>query len=187
MSSCVTIILVSPKWTSPVGKVDCDHEGRLACIAVKHHFGSFNVYNVYAPNRPSDRRDFFSTLSSFVPGSAPCILSGDFNYVHDSRLDGMSTCNSSGCGVGMTELNIFMMNRDMFDVWRVQKPGLPVFTWHRPDGTDASKFDRMYSPPALSPSECDVVACPISRTFATGGVWQAVGPTCLGAGKSGKG
>ncbi|KAJ8018664.1 hypothetical protein HOLleu_43230 [Holothuria leucospilota] len=64
--------------------------------------------------------------------------------------------------VGIAELDMFTKNHDMVDVWRVQHPGLAVFTWHRPDGTDASRLDRVYSPPALSPSVCEVVACPIS-------------------------
>ena len=161
-SSCGTVILVSPRWTSLVGKVDSDHEGRLVCITIKHPSGSFLLCNVYAPNRPSDRRDFFITLPSFVPGSAPCILAGDFNCVPDTRFDRMSSCTSSGCGVGMTELDMFMKNHDMVDVWRVQHPGSSVFTWHRPDGTDASRLDRVYSPLAMSPSNCDVVACPLS-------------------------
>ncbi|KAJ8043762.1 hypothetical protein HOLleu_11010 [Holothuria leucospilota] len=92
------------------------------------------------------------TLPSFVPGSAPCILAGDFNCVPDTQLDRMSTCTSSGCGVGTSELDMFVKNHDMVDVWRAQHPGLSVFTWHRPDGTDASRLDRVYSPPALSPT-----------------------------------
>ena len=160
-SSCGTI-LVSPRWTSLVGKVDSDHEGRLVCVTIKHPSGSFLLCNVYAPNRPSDRRDFFITLPSFVPGSAPCILAGDFNCGPNTRFDRMPSCTSSGCGVGMTELDMFMKNHDMVDVWRVQHPGSSVFTWHRPDGTDASRLDRVYSPLAMSPSNCDVVACPIS-------------------------
>ena len=107
-SSCGTVILVSPRWTSLVGKVDSDHEGRLVCVTIKHPSGSFLLCNVYAPNRPSDRRDFFITLPSFVPGSAPCILAGDFNCVPDTRFDRMSSCTSSGCGVGMTELDMFI-------------------------------------------------------------------------------
>ncbi|KAJ8048992.1 hypothetical protein HOLleu_01526 [Holothuria leucospilota] len=161
-TSCGSVILVSPRWTPLVGKVDSDHEGRLVCITVRHPCGKFFQCNVYAPNRPSDRRDFFMTLPSFVPGSAPCILAGDFNCVPDTQLDRMSTRTSSGCGVGMSELDMFIKNHDMVDVWRAQHPGLSVFTWHRPDGTDASRLDRVYSPPALSPKDCEVVTCPIS-------------------------
>ncbi|KAJ8046171.1 hypothetical protein HOLleu_04765 [Holothuria leucospilota] len=102
------------------------------------------------------------TLPSFVPGSALCILAGDFNCVPDTQIDRMSTCTSSGCGVGMSELDMFIKNHDMVDVWRAQHPGLAVFTWHRPDGTDASRLDRVYSPPALSPRDCEIVTCPIS-------------------------
>ncbi|KAJ8039088.1 hypothetical protein HOLleu_16702 [Holothuria leucospilota] len=161
-SSCGSVILVSPRWTSLVGKVDHDHEGRVICITIKHPCGNFMLCNVYAPNQPTDRRDFFTTLPSFVPGCAPCILAGDFKCVPDTQFDRMSTCTSWSCGVGMAELDMFTKNHDMVDVWRVQHPGLAVFTWHRPDGTDASRLDRVYSPPALSPSDCEVVACPIS-------------------------
>ncbi|KAJ8048684.1 hypothetical protein HOLleu_01092 [Holothuria leucospilota] len=57
VSSCGSVILVSPRWTSLVGKVDHDHEGRVICITIKHPCGSFILYNVYAPNQPTDRRD----------------------------------------------------------------------------------------------------------------------------------
>ncbi|KAJ8024899.1 hypothetical protein HOLleu_34948 [Holothuria leucospilota] len=53
---------------------------------------------------------------------------------------------SSGCGVGMAELDMFTKNHDMVDVWRVQHPGLPVFTWHLPDGTGASRLMQSLSP-----------------------------------------
>ncbi|KAJ8018697.1 hypothetical protein HOLleu_43174 [Holothuria leucospilota] len=122
-TSCGSVILVSPRWTPLVGKVDSDHEGRLVCITVRHPCGKFFLCNVYAPNRPSGRRDFFMTLPSFVPGSAPCILAGDFNCVPDTQLDRMSRCTSSGC-VGMSALDMFIKNHDMVDVWRAQHPGL---------------------------------------------------------------
>ena len=57
-TSCGSVILVSPRWTPLVGKVDSDHEGRLVCITIKHPSGNLFLCNVYAPNRPSDRRDF---------------------------------------------------------------------------------------------------------------------------------
>ncbi|KAJ8019724.1 hypothetical protein HOLleu_41419 [Holothuria leucospilota] len=49
----------------------------------------------------------------------------------------------------MSELDMFTKNHDMVDVWRAQHPGFSVFTWHRPDGTDASRLDRVYSPSYL--------------------------------------
>ena len=81
------------------------------------------------------------TLPSFVPGSAPCILAGDFNV---SPTHSLTECphTFSGCGVGMSELDMFIKNHDMVDVWRAQHLGLSVFTWHRPDGTDAPRLDR---------------------------------------------
>ena len=53
--SCGSLIFVSPRWTPLVGKVDHRHEGRLACITMKHPSGSFFPCNVYAPNQPTNK------------------------------------------------------------------------------------------------------------------------------------
>ena len=124
--------------------------GRLVCIILK---GRFLLCNKLASHWPSDRRDFFITLPSFDLGSAPCILAGDFNCVLNKQLDRISTSGSSGFGVGVAELDMFIKNHDMADVLREQHPGLSVFTLHFHEGMDASRLDRMYSPPTLSPSK----------------------------------
>ncbi|KAJ8050644.1 hypothetical protein HOLleu_03928 [Holothuria leucospilota] len=108
VSSCGSVILVSSRWTSLVGKVDHDHEGRVICITIKHPCGSFILCNVYAPNQPTDRRNFFTTLPSFVPGCAPCILAEDFNCVPDTQFDRMSTHTSSSCGVFDESRRVFV-------------------------------------------------------------------------------
>ncbi|PIK62377.1 hypothetical protein BSL78_00696 [Apostichopus japonicus] len=69
-SSCGTVILLSPRQAGCATRVETDHEGRLVCILFKYPQGNISLCNVYAPNRPSARREFFNTLPSFVPGSA---------------------------------------------------------------------------------------------------------------------
>ncbi|PIK43803.1 pol-like protein [Apostichopus japonicus] len=61
-SSCGTVILLSPRQAGCATRVETDHEGRLVCILFKYPQGNISICNVYAPNRPSARRDFFNTL-----------------------------------------------------------------------------------------------------------------------------
>ena len=160
--SCGTVILVSPKLVDCVGKVEKDHEGRVVCIHLKFPCGELVVCNVYAPNRPTCRKDFFTVLSSFVPGRANCILGGDFNCVPHSALDRRSRKSSSCCTVGMVELDLFVNHRDLVDMWRFQNPQLVACTWHKPDGSVSSRLDRFYAPRKFPRSRCLIVPCPLS-------------------------
>ena len=51
---------------------------------------------------------------------------------------------------------------DLSDTWRDLNPSACVFTWHKPDGSDASRLDRIYSPADYVVRHCDVTQCPLS-------------------------
>ncbi|PIK43226.1 hypothetical protein BSL78_19917 [Apostichopus japonicus] len=148
-SSCGTVILLSARQAGCATRVETDHEGRLVCILFKYPQGNIAICNVYAPNRPSARRDFFNTLPSFVPGSAPCVMVGDFNCVPDSGLDRLGTSVSASPDAGITELDRFTSAHLLADVWRHMHPCSTVYTWVRPNGEDASRIDRVYAPTYL--------------------------------------
>ncbi|PIK34101.1 pol-like protein [Apostichopus japonicus] len=59
-SSCGTVILLSARQAGCATRVETDHEGRLVCILFKYPQGNIAICNVYAPNRPSARRDFLT-------------------------------------------------------------------------------------------------------------------------------
>ena len=170
--SCGTIILTSPRLLKDIGKVDYDHEGRVVCIHYKLPEGSVILCNIYAPNLPSTIKDFFSVLPSFVPGNSPCILGGDFNCVPDISID----------SVGIAELDLFSRQRDMLDVWRVLHQRGSSFTWHKPDGTDASRLDRFYAPITFTCLRCDIVPCPLSDHDAVKAYFQLPGDLAIGKG-----
>ncbi|PIK38280.1 hypothetical protein BSL78_24883 [Apostichopus japonicus] len=161
-ASCGTVILVSPKLCHCVGKVEKDHEGRVVCIHLRLTRGELVVCNVYAPNRPACRKNFFTVLPSFVPGKANCILGGDFNCVPHSALDRRSRKESPNCTTGMIELGLFVKHRDLVDVWRSQNPQVVTCTWHKPDGTVSSRLDRFYAPRKFPRSRCSIISCPLS-------------------------
>ncbi|PIK36382.1 hypothetical protein BSL78_26786 [Apostichopus japonicus] len=161
-SSCGTVILLSARQAGCATRVETDHEGRLVCILFKYPQGNIAICNVYAPNRPSARRDFFNTLPSFVPGSAPCVMVGDFNCVPDSGLDRLGTSVSASPDAGITELDRFTSAHLLADVWRHMHPCSTVYTWVRPNGEDASRIDRVYAPVSFTFSGCETLSCPLS-------------------------
>ncbi|PIK38274.1 hypothetical protein BSL78_24894 [Apostichopus japonicus] len=161
-SSCGTVILLSPRQAGCATRVETDHEGRLVCILFKYPQGNISLCNVYAPNRPSARRDFFNTLPSFVPGSAPCVMVGDFNCVPDSGLDRLGASVSASPDAGITELDRFTSAHLLADVWRRIHPCSTVYTWVRPNGEDASRIDRVYAPVSFKFSGCETLSCPLS-------------------------
>ncbi|PIK40127.1 pol-like protein [Apostichopus japonicus] len=93
--------------------------------------------------------NFFNTLPSFVPGSAPCVMVGDFNCVPDSGLDRLGASVSASPDDGITELDRLTSAHLLADVWRHMHPCGTVYTWVRPNGEDASRIDRVYAPADL--------------------------------------
>ena len=152
------------------------------CIHYKLPEGSVILCNIYAPNLPSTRKDFFSVLPSFVPGNSPCILGGDFNCVPDISIDRLSRFASHNCSVGIAELDLFNRQRDMLDVWRVLHQRGSSFTWHKPDGTDASRLDRFYAPITFTCLRCDIIPCPLSDHDAVKAYFQLPGDLAIGKG-----
>ncbi|KAJ8048967.1 hypothetical protein HOLleu_01495 [Holothuria leucospilota] len=133
--SCGSVIFVSPRWTPLVGKVDSDHESRLVCITIRHPSGKPFLCNVYAPNWSSDRRDFFMTLSSFVPGRA-AVSPSDCEDVtcpisdHDAVTVSFQPPESWPTGRGFWNVNTDILSeadyseqfKAKYEGWRTLKP-----------------------------------------------------------------
>ena len=47
----------------------------------------FNLVNIYAPRTDLERRDFFSTILTYLSFTTDIILGGDFNCISDIKLD----------------------------------------------------------------------------------------------------
>ena len=161
-SKCGTIILTAPHLTHQVGKVNPDHEGRLLSIIYKHSLGNICLCNVYAPNNPSDRKDFFNVLPTFIPGNMPCLLAGDFNCVPDPGLDRRNPGSHRNSRAGIFELGHTLELHSLSDIWRTLNPSTYAFTWHKPDGSDASRLDRIYGPSDYEVRHCSITQCPLS-------------------------
>lgn len=79
-------VLFSPNFVGNVRRFLFDTDGRILSILIS--FGSvlFNLVNVYAPNKGSERKTFFEQLHTFFISQGDYIIGGDFNCV-DSVLE----------------------------------------------------------------------------------------------------
>ena len=177
--SCGTVILVSPRLKYKDLKTTCDLDGRLFCLTLSLSSGQLQVCNVYAPNQPHKRKDFFNKLSTYITGSNNCILAGDFNCVPDVTMD--RTNNSSHpADPGFHELELFIKTHRMYDTWRSCNPSSRTYTWFKADDTDASRLDRIYT--SLPTLKCNIVKCPLSDHDAVFGTFDLLHPEVRGKG-----
>jgi ribonuclease HI len=105
-----------------------DPGGRWAAVQIEWTGIVITLVCVYAPAALGVRSDFLSSLSHQLPADAPNLLvMGDFNCTRDAIADSSnaaSTCHKTG----RAELEQFMMQRGLHDIWRAQHPDAKEFT-----------------------------------------------------------
>ena len=77
--------------------------------------------NIYAPNSPRGRKNFFDKLWQYKPGDDNLIVGGDFNCIEEPDLDKQGGNPVSGTS-GVEELKQFVQTNDLFDTWRENHP-----------------------------------------------------------------
>ena len=105
-----------------------DPSGRWAAVQIKWTGIAITLVCVYAPAALGERTAFLSSLSQHLPADAPnLVVMGDFNCTRDATMDSSnatSTCHKTG----RAELERFMMQRGLHDIWRAQHPAAKEFT-----------------------------------------------------------
>lgn len=94
-----------------------------------------NLVNIYAPTNPTERKNFFQSISSFVFPNSRLIIAGDFNS-YDSALDKMG--GSVSIDSHFSELKSV---NSLKDAWRYKHAGEKQFTWLNSDLSIASRLD----------------------------------------------
>lgn len=122
-----------------------DQEGRLVCAQFTAHHQTFQVCNIYGPNKSVEGAAFFDSLYQVLDSSLPCILCGDFNTVVDPYKDRRG-CNplSRWAYNWSASLSQLMSTFELQDVWRVHHPDVAAFTWHRYNSSQASRLDMFW-------------------------------------------
>ena len=61
--------------------------GRHLSIKTEMESSSFIITNIYAPNIPRKRKQFFKNLETYITNNNNNILGGDFNMVENIQKD----------------------------------------------------------------------------------------------------
>ena len=142
-----------------------DQHGRLLCAQLTLNSTTFQVCNIYGPNKAKDGDVFFESLYPVLDLDLPCILCGDFNTVVDPYMDrrGYNPTSPWAYNWSRTLTNL-MACYDLQDIWRVEHPGDYTFTWHRPNGAQASQLDMFWLCSFLLPLILSVDIFPFFRS-----------------------
>ena len=74
-------VLFSSKFPGTIDEAHnrSDYEGHILQILINIDDLDIQLLNVYAPNVPKDRRNFFDSLSEYIKSHTPFIMGGDWN------------------------------------------------------------------------------------------------------------
>ena len=157
-----TAILFRPGFNPVLSNCLRDHVGRVIAVKAIINGTEINIMNIYAPNIPNERKDFFENLWHFKPGNENLILAGDFNCIDDLDFDKQGGNPLSG-NVGVTELKDFLENNSLQDTWGATNPEVRIYTWSNNDFTLRSRLDKWYITMKLHKTATSCIrACPHS-------------------------
>ena len=112
-------VLFSPKFSGTIDEIHIcsNYEGRLLYVPVSVEGSDIQLLNVYAPNAPTDRRNFFDSLPEYIKGHTPLIIRGDWNCVENTLLDKFGGDHVSDPGA-LASLQELLGNNNAVDIYR---------------------------------------------------------------------
>lgn len=115
----------------PYDFTECVNQDRILGITFKTENKSFSIFNVYAPCRDRETKDFLLHLKNVISlcDSEHKIVCGDFNAVLDNNLDIISGERHATSVVD--SFNNLTHDCDLHDVWRVFNRDLKEYSWSR--------------------------------------------------------
>jgi hypothetical protein len=111
------------------------------------------LINIYAPNIPKERKEFFNEIYRLCACARPLILGGDFNCVTNAKLDKRGG-NATRGHEGSEELREICSQFKLVDCFRSKFPDKKEYTYR--GGEVSTRLDRFYISSSLTPSLQDV-------------------------------
>ena len=97
-------ILFNENFEGKIQNIANDNIGRLITISFTLNKQTFQIVNLYDPNKPFQRKYFFQQLNNYINSTQNTIIGGDFNMATDLKdRIGSTTCNTHL--VGSNSLN----------------------------------------------------------------------------------
>ena len=121
---------MNENFACKIQNIKNDNIGRISSIAFNLYKQTFQILNIYGPNKPYQREKYFQSLFNYFANAQNTIIGGDFNMVEDlnDRFEG-SICNTHL--VGFQALSNIIQNQSLQDTWRKMNPHKSEFTYHR--------------------------------------------------------
>ena len=140
---CGVAILINNKNIN-ITQTFQDTEGRVLNAIINHNKQKYQIINIYSPNNPQERPQFFSNITRHIQPNIPLILGGDFNMVLDSSMDREGGTPSPTHNSGSIELTNILNEYKLLDALRHIHKHKKIYTWSSPDGKIKSRLDRIY-------------------------------------------
>lgn len=136
-------IFVSKTVNLKVQRFVCDPFGRFILLDVNIDGKSVRFFNVYAPNIPAQRRQFYKDIYGHFVTPKTIVLGGDFNCISNPKLDKIGGNANRGVD-GWAELSTLLTDFRLKDVFRNKFPNQVAATWR--SSQVSCRLDRMYLP-----------------------------------------
>ena len=123
-----------------------DDVGRVTVARLTVCEDSIQVVNIYGPNKPGDREEFFGSIKDYMYDTDHTILIGDFNMVEDIEMDRRIQSQDIVYTQGRKNLTLLKNSYKLRDEWRIQNKKKRVYTWksRASNGQVESRIDRIY-------------------------------------------
>ena len=80
-------LLLKENSTIEIIHIKKDKAGRILQCITKYEQEIFQIINIYAPTNPTDRKNFYINLQSYIDYNKETILTSDFNMIESIFLD----------------------------------------------------------------------------------------------------
>ena len=128
-----------------------------------------DVINIYAPNIPVERENFFRYLNTKTrtvrSENAELLLGGDFNCTFDVKIDRRISTLTRTLELtdrGSRELTDLLSNYDLEDIWRRRNPNSRRYTYFKRNSKTASRIDFWLCTKSL---DADILAASIKQSI----------------------
>ena len=138
-------ILIKKDFNINISTILQNKEGRILSLNFSIEKQNYQIINIYAPTRNSEKTKFYKTLKNYINPKQNQILGGDFNMVEDILLDRKGGNPNITHTLGLEYLTKIKQTNNLTVIWRKQNPHKTLFTYHNKNQQIHSRIDRFYT------------------------------------------
>ena len=118
----------------------------MLSLSIELNKNKIQLVNIYGPNKPQERPQFFENISHYINPQCNTLLGGDFNMVLNEHLDRAGGTPSPTHLSGSQQLSEIVEKQKSMRYLEGINKTKKDFTWQNPNKTIQSRRDRFYIP-----------------------------------------